>query len=139
MIKNMLKRSKESDTYSLSFLLFNIFFIIQTHGSLIETFQQSHNFLDQKRVNLCEHMVKIAPLSCGAIFHVFTQIYSLLIEKDICDCLKISIKLPCVCMCLSSRDLFYFFGTSFLFLFLFFVLSVLWYFSFHVVSNRVNN
>ena len=31
---------------------------------------------------------------------------SILIEKSICDCQNVSIKLPCVYMCLSSRDLF---------------------------------
>jgi hypothetical protein len=40
------------------------------------------------------------------LYHVFTYIYSLLIKKDICDCWNISIKLQCVCMCLSSRNLF---------------------------------
>ena len=34
--------------------------------------------------------------------------YSLLIDKNICDCQNISIKLPCVCVCLSSKDLFIF-------------------------------
>ena len=34
------------------------------------------------------------------------NVYSLLIEKDICDCWNVSIKLPCVCVCLSSGDLF---------------------------------
>ena len=42
-------------------------------------------FLDQKRVNV-----------------------SFLIEKDICDCQNISIKLLCVCVCLSSGDLLIF-------------------------------
>ena len=37
---------------------------------------------------------------------MFTYIYSLLIEKDICDCRNVSIKFPCVYMCLSSGDLF---------------------------------
>ena len=30
------------------------------------------------------------------LYHVFTYIYSLLIEKDICVCRNISVKLPCV-------------------------------------------
>ena len=58
---------------------------------------------------------------------------TLLSEKDICDPQNISIKLPCVCVCLSSGDLFHFFGKSFLFLFFFFVLSILRYFPFHMV------
>ena len=50
------------------------------------------------------------------LYCVFTCIYSLLIEKDmwssnliekdICDHRNISIKLPCVCVCLSSAHLF---------------------------------
>jgi hypothetical protein len=36
-------------------------------------------FLNPKRINVCEHMVKMA--SCR-----FTYIYSLVIEKNICDC-----------------------------------------------------
>ena len=39
---------------------------------------------------------------------MFTYIYSLLIERDICDRRSVSIKLPCVCMCLSSTGLFIF-------------------------------
>ena len=42
------------------------------------------------------------------IYHVFTLIYSILIKKDIYDRWNISIKLPCVCMCLLSGDLFIF-------------------------------
>jgi SRP40, C-terminal domain. len=52
-------------------------------------------------------MVKTVPReSFGKL--VFTYIYSLLIEKDICDCQNVSIKLLCVCVCLSPRDLFMF-------------------------------
>ena len=43
---------------------------------------------------------------------MFTYIYSLLIQKDICDHQNVSINLPCVCVCHSS-------GKSILFLFLF--------------------
>ena len=49
-------------------------------------------------------------------YHVFTYMYSLLIEKDILDRRNISNKFPCVCVCFSSRDLFIF-GKSFPFLF----------------------
>jgi len=35
-------------------------------------------FLDQTRVNVCEHMRR-------HLYRVFTYIYSLLAEKDICD------------------------------------------------------
>ena len=36
---------------------------------------------------------------------MFTYIHSLLIEKDGCDRRNISIKFPCVCVCLSYRNL----------------------------------
>ena len=52
------------------------------------------------------HFSKTLTRHC--LYHVFTYIYSLLVEKDICDCRHISIKLPFVCVCLSSRDLFIF-------------------------------
>ena len=39
------------------------------------------------------------------LYHVFTYIYSILIEKDICDRRNISVKLPCVCVCLIPRAL----------------------------------
>ena len=32
------------------------------------------------------------------LYHVFTYIYSLLIEKDICDCQNVSVKLSCLCV-----------------------------------------
>ena len=57
-------------------------------------------FLNQKRVNVCEHTVRSCP------HHVFG--YILLIEKDICDCQNISIMLPYVYVCLSPGDLFIF-------------------------------
>ena len=47
---------------------------------------------------------------------VFTYIYSLLIEKDVCDRQNVSIKLLCVPFVWRS---FHFFGKSFVFLFLF--------------------
>ena len=70
-------------------------------------------FLNQKRINVCEHMEKMAS-------HGFTYIYSLLIENDICDHQNISSKFPCVCVYLSSRDLFIFcYEFSFFFNFLY--------------------
>ena len=41
-------------------------------------------------------------------FGVITYIYSLLIDKDICDCQNVSCNLPCVYLCFSSGDLFAF-------------------------------
>ena len=42
------------------------------------------------------------------LYCVFIYIYSLLIEKNICDHQNVSIKLPCVFVCLLSGDLFIF-------------------------------
>ena len=60
------------------------------------------------------------------LFCVFAYIYSLLIEKDICDCRNISVKFLCVYVCLLSGDLFIFFSKSFLFLFLFLCLKIIY-------------
>ena len=51
---------------------------------------------------------------CRHLFCVFTYIYSVVIDKDICGCRNVSVKFPCVYLCLSSGDLFIF---SFNFLF----------------------
>ena len=59
----------------------------QTHGSLIETFWRSQMSL---------------------LIRVYTYIYTLLIDKSICDCWNVSIKLQCVCVCFSPGDLFIF-------------------------------
>ena len=40
--------------------------------------------------------------------YVNTYIYSLLIKKNICNRRNISVKPPCVCVCLSSGDIFIF-------------------------------
>ena len=40
--------------------------------------------------------------------HVFTYIYCLVIEKDICDSQNVSVKFQCVYVCLSLGDLFIF-------------------------------
>ena len=61
---------------------------------------------------------------------MFTYISSLLIKKDICDRLKVSVKLPCVCVCLLSGDLFILsviVSSSFSYLFFFIHTSVLSY------------
>ena len=53
------------------------------------------------------------------IFTVFTHIYSLLIDKDLCESRNISIKCPCallVYLCLSSRDPSIFFSKFHLFI-----------------------
>ena len=39
-------------------------------------------FVNQKRINVCEHTVKIVP---DDIYLMFTHIYSLLIDKDLCE------------------------------------------------------
>ena len=57
------------------------------------------------------------------------NVYYLLIKKDICDNQNI-----CVLVCAFPPEISSFFGKRFPFLFPFFVLSILWYFPFHVVS-----
>ena len=42
------------------------------------------------------------------LYREFTYFYTLLIEKGICDCWNVSVKLPCIYLCLSSRDIFIF-------------------------------
>ena len=66
--------------------------------------------------------VLISQMSWCHFYCVFTLIHSLLIEKDICDCQNFSVKLPCVCMCLLSGDLFIFWvrDSSFFSCFLFY-------------------
>ena len=51
-------------------------------------------------------VVLFRTLTWRRLYHVFTYIYSLLIEKYICDCQNISIKLPCVCFVLNSLHFF---------------------------------
>jgi hypothetical protein len=62
-------------------------------------------FLNQKRVNVYDHMIKMAsqesflkvsPGGCH-LYRVFTYIYSLLIEKGICDCQNILNVSVCLC------------------------------------------
>ena len=60
--------------------------------------------------------------NCRHLYCVFTFTYSLLLERDLCECRNPSVKFPhtlLVYLCLSSGDLFIF-GESFPFLFLFF-------------------
>ena len=61
----------------------------QAHGNSIEIFQQSQTSFSIRR----EWM----------FVNTRQSNHSLLIEKDVCDRQNISIKFPCVCMCLSSR------------------------------------
>ena len=81
-----------------------------------------------RRVSVCENTVKMIVMWCH-LYCVFTYIYSLLIENDICDCQKYQLRFKvfifAFCVEISS-----FFDKSFLFLFLLFELSILWYFLF---------
>ena len=61
-------------------------------------------------------------LSCGTVSTMFTYIYFLLIEKVICDCRNVLVKLLCVYVCLWSL---HFFGKSFLFLVLFRIIGTI--------------
>jgi hypothetical protein len=79
----------------------------------------------------CWHFLMWCYLYC-----VFTYIHSVLIEKDIFDRLNISNKFPCVCVYFHP-EISSFFEKSFPFLSPFFVLSVLWYFCFHIICGTV--
>jgi hypothetical protein len=82
-------------------------------------------------VNICEHTKRwchVIPSSS-----VFTYIYPLLIEKDICDCGNVSVKLR-VFICAFHLAISSFFFKSFLFLFLFLYYLYFVNFPFHVVS-----
>ena len=73
----------------------------QTHRSLIETFWWS--LMSEESKSMWIH-----GKTWQRLYHVFTYIDSLLIEKHICDCRNVSVELPCVSVCLSSGDLFIF-------------------------------
>jgi hypothetical protein len=65
-----------------------------------------NNELLMKGINKLKETYLIAPS-----LHMFTYIYSLLIDKDLCESQNISIKFLCalsVYSCLSSEDLFMF-------------------------------
>ena len=47
-------------------------------------------------------------VSHGTVFTMYSHTFTFLIEKDICDGQNISVKLPCVYVCLSSWGLFIF-------------------------------
>ena len=68
---------------------------------------------------------------------VLSCIYSLLVERNPCECWNVSVKFPCtllVYLCLSSADLFIFFYKSSSLLFLFLCCLYFCTFPFHVVS-----
>ena len=48
------------------------------------------------------------------LYCMFRYTYSLLIEKDLCECRNVSVKFSCVYLCLLSGDFFILFGKSFL-------------------------
>ena len=107
----------------------------QTHRSLIETFQRSQMSFSIRRTHSKDGTTWEFWKSSHPLYCVFKYIYSLPIEKDICDHQSVSIKLPCVCMCLLSGYLFIFLVRFSSFFSYFSVLSILWYFSFHGVSS----
>ena len=74
---------------------------IHKHTEMLQWLQMSFSLRGE--VNLCEHMIKTAP--CESVFR---YINSLPIKKDICDRQNVLVKLSCVCVCLSFRDLFIF-------------------------------
>ena len=106
-------------------------------------------FLDQKRVNVCEHTVKMVShvylekchqrgretRNVHHLYCVSTNIYSLLIKKDLCECQNISVKLLCIYLWLIRRAL-HFLCKSFLLLFLLLVKFMhLWWCSTRISSR----
>ena len=67
-------------------------------------------FLNQKRENVCEHMVK---MMWHHLYRIFTYIYSLLIEKCICDHQNSFQVSTYLCSCVFS------YGNLFIFLWVF--------------------
>ena len=62
-------------------------------------------------------------------FRAFTYKYPLFFDEGMCDCRNVSVKLPCVYLCLSSGNLIFFWQEFPLFIPIS-VLPVLWYFAF---------
>ena len=111
----------------------------QTHRSLNEKCQWSQDvFLDQKRVNICEHTVKMVSHQSfvhDAIFSVSSHTLFWLRKTSVI--IETFEKLLCVYVCLSPGYLFIFLVRVSSFFPIFFVLSILRYFPFHMVSLYV--
>ena len=88
------------DNIQMSISLANLLANISAYDNTLEVFHSSGEWV-QIFFTMCSHTS------------------TLLIEEDICDCRNISNKFPCVCVCLSSGNLFIF-CKSFPFLFHFF-------------------
>ena len=72
-------------------------------------FWQSQISLSIRRVNVCEHSnIGAMWQSCGTIFTLFSQTFTLFWLRKTFVIVKTSVKLPCVYVCLSSGDLFMF-------------------------------
>ena len=83
--------------------------ILKKIRGLTYTFWQSLTSFSIRRKfvsEFCDYSVKMPP-SDSSLQYVHVH-FSLLIEKDICDYWNVSVKLPCVYLCLTSGDLFIF-------------------------------
>ena len=92
-------------------------------------------FLNQKRINICEHKIKMSARETDRWRHfycVFTYIYSFLIKEDIWECPSLSVKFPRVFFFSFIRRSLNFFGKIFFFLFKFLCYSYFRTFPFHV-------
>ena len=87
-----------------------------THWSLTDIFFENHRILSQSEDSNCMWTQSDIFTVCS---HKF---YSLLIEKEICDCQDVLVKLQCIYVCLSSGDLFIFSVTVSSFFLYFFVI-----------------
>ena len=90
------------------------------------------DFLDQKRVNVCEHTVNTVPDS--AVFTVCSHTFTLFWSRKTSVIVEIFQLSICVFVCAFRPVISSFFGKRFSCLFLFFVVSILRYFPFHMVS-----
>ena len=79
---------------------------VAIHSSGQPVFSFSH--IEGITLSAGKEVDEVKTLMWRHLYLVFTYIYYLLIEKDMCSHQNISIKFQCVCMCLSSRDYFIF-------------------------------
>ena len=105
----------------------------ETHENLISVITNA--FLDQKRVNICEHTV----MTWCHHYCTFTYICSLLIKKERHLWLPKYIIQVSLCLCLTFHlEISSFLSRSFPFPFLFIMLSILRNYPFYMVSNADN-
>jgi hypothetical protein len=83
--------------------------------SLVETYQLSFRvFICASHPEISSFFRSESPLfififvTWRHLYRMLTCIYSLLIEKGLRECQNVSVKIPCICLCLSSEYFFIF-------------------------------